>query len=93
MALSTRQVGYALLALTAATVGLTAYMAASARHQMQPIHYAPAAALVAMMVAWPFANGWRPWRAAAAHSCPACGVQWLPGEGAGACPACGKATA
>jgi hypothetical protein len=91
--LSNRQVGYSLLALTAATVGLTVYMAATADHRMDLVHYAPAVALVAMMVAWPFANGWRPWQRSDGHSCAACGAQWLPGEGAGACPACGHASA
>ncbi|MCA1810726.1 MAG: hypothetical protein LC623_01790 [Halobacteriales archaeon] len=93
MALSNRQVGYALLGLTVATVGLTAYMAATADHRMDLVHYAPAGALVAMMVAWPFANGWRPGKRAEGTSCAACGAHWLPGEGAGACPACGHATA
>jgi hypothetical protein len=88
--LSTRQVGVALLGLTLATVGLTIYMAATAHHQMAVVHYAPAAALVAMMVAWPFANGWRPWGRPADRSCASCGTQWLPGEGATHCPACGN---
>ena len=93
MALSNHQVGYCLLGLTAATVGLTTYMAATSHHQMELVHYAPAAALVAMMVAWPFANGWRPWKPAAERDCAACGTHWLPGEGATACPACGNGTA
>jgi hypothetical protein len=88
--LSTRQVGYALLALTVATVGLTLYMAAGAHHAMAPVHYAPAVALVAMMAAWPFANGWRPGRRAAERDCAACGTHWLPGEGTAKCPACGS---
>jgi hypothetical protein len=92
--LTTRQIGYALLGLTVATVGLTAYMAATAHHAMQPVHYAPAAALLAMMVAWPFANGWRPWRQMTTErDCAACGAHWLPTEGANACPACGQAAA
>lgn len=93
VALSNRQVGYALLGLTAATVGLTAYMAATAHHAMAPVHYAPAAALVAMMAAWPFANGWRPWRRVAERNCAECGTEWLPGEAAASCPACGHASA
>jgi hypothetical protein len=91
--LSNRQVGLALLGLTAVTVALTAYMAATAHHRMEAVHFAPALALVAMMVAWPFANGWRPWKAAPDQSCTACGTQWLPGEAAGSCPACGNAGA
>lgn len=93
MALSNRQVGYALLGLTVVTVALTIYMALTAHDAMAPIHYAPALALVAMMVAWPFANGWRPGRRAGNPSCAACGAEWLPGEGAGACPACGSPAA
>jgi hypothetical protein len=91
--LSTRQIGYALLGFTLLAVGLTAYMALTAHHPMAPIDYAPAAALVAVMVAWPFANGWRPFTPASRrlHSCPACGTEWLPSEAGGthACPACG----
>ncbi|HUR61337.1 MAG TPA: hypothetical protein VM286_03105 [Candidatus Thermoplasmatota archaeon] len=90
MSLTTRQVGYGLLGLTALTVALTAYMVATADHAMAPIHYAPAAALVAMMAVWPFANGWRPWTSSLPQSCRACGTQWLPGEAQGQCPACGQ---
>lgn len=75
-----------------ATIALTVYMASSTQHGMQPIHYAPALALILMMVIWPFANGWRPWKAAPARTCSACGTHWLPGEAGGACPACGQAS-
>jgi hypothetical protein len=93
VSLTTRQVGFALLGLTVITIGLTVLMAVQAHHGMAPIHYAPAAALVAMMVVWPFANGWRPWTDSLPQSCRSCGTQWLPGESQGHCPACGQVSA
>ncbi len=95
LTLSTRQVGWALLGLMLAAVGLTAYMVATAGHTMDPMHYAPAAILVLVTAAWPFVNGWRPFATPATrlHSCGSCGTQWRPAQENGTrfCPACGTA--
>jgi hypothetical protein len=93
--LSVRQIGYALFGLTAATVGLMAYMVLSGghHHEMDPSHYLMVLIPASVTIAWPFANGWRPWGPKADLSCAQCGTVWLPGEAAGQCPACGDAKA
>lgn len=93
MALSMRQAGWALLALTVVAVGFTVMMVLQYGHAMQPVHYASAVALVAIMVSWPFVTGWQPWRSEETRfrPCGECGTLWSPREaGAPFCPACGK---
>jgi hypothetical protein len=79
-----------LLALTLATVGLTAWEAAE--HGMTPLAFVPAGLLVAILLAWPFLNGWRPWTAPGRRwlSCGGCGTQWRPADEGGLtrCPVC-----
>ncbi len=87
--LSTRQVGWTLVALTMAAVALTATMVVSSGHAMDPSHYAPAIILVIITGSWPFVNGWRP-GGARMRTCGTCGTQWRPNSEGGAmrCPAC-----
>ena len=94
MQLTTRAIGYIFLGLTLATAGLEWQMMQSSgthHHEMAPSHYLMVLAPAAVTVAWPLANGWRPWQTKADDlSCTSCGTEWLPGEAAGACPACGE---
>lgn len=90
MALTSRHIFLALLALTLLALGATAYMTVS-MHHMEAIHYAPAVILVLVTIAWPFANGWRP-SAAQWQTCPACGTHWHPKqESSATCPVCAAA--
>jgi hypothetical protein len=91
--LTTRQIGYGFLGLTLVTLGLTVSMMTGSQHHMDPSHYLMPLVPAAITVAWPFANGWRPWRRATDLSCAKCGTVWLPGESAGACPVCEQGAA
>jgi hypothetical protein len=89
--LSVRQVTWALVGLWAAAVGLTITMAVTSSHHMDLLHFAPAFALTALLLAWPFLLGWRPLTPAdkRLRTCHDCGTQWRPSdEGTGRCPAC-----
>lgn len=78
---------FALVALTALVVD------AWAMGEVQLVFVGPAISAVAMLVAWPFVLGWRPF-GEALRSCTVCGTQWSPRrEGVGFCPACGGADA
>ncbi|MEK6986042.1 MAG: hypothetical protein AABX89_06645 [Candidatus Thermoplasmatota archaeon] len=93
LTLTPRQVLFSLLGLTVLAVGLTIYMVATATHAMEPMHYAPAAILVLVTIAWPFANGWRPFTKPEnqLRACGSCGTQWRPSQEGGTrfCPVCG----
>ena len=92
LALSPRQIGWALVALTAVAIALTVVMVSGASHAMEPLHLAPASILILVTAVWPFANGWRPFGLKAMRTCGACGTQWSPAQegGARSCPACGS---
>jgi hypothetical protein len=90
--LSPRHVTGALVVLWLVAAIATAALLTQPGHAMQPSHWAPVAILTAVLAAWPFALGWRPWtpRARRLRTCGACGTQWRPSdEGTARCPACG----
>lgn len=80
-----------LVILAAAVVGLTTYEVARGT-PMAPAMFVPAGLMLAILAAWPFLNGWRPFTPAGAQlrSCNACGLEWRPNEedGITQCPAC-----
>ena len=90
--LSTTQVTWVLVGLWLAAVATTVAMVTTSQHPMEATHYAPAVILTVVLVAWPFALGWRPFTPAAQRlrTCHACGTEWRPAdEGTNRCPACG----
>lgn len=79
-----------LVALTVVTVALTAWE--YLERGITPLAFLPAGLLVAVLLAWPFLNGWRPWTAPRRrwHSCGGCGTEWRPVDEGGltSCPVC-----
>lgn len=91
--LSARHVTVALVLLWLLALGATLLMLQDG-HRMDPVHWAPAFLLSALLAAWPFALGWRPFTPVQKRlrTCDACGTQWRPADEGGAlrCPACGS---
>jgi hypothetical protein len=89
--LSTREVSWFLVLATVAVLGVTAWEVA--RGPAGGVVYAPAAAMLAILAAWPFLVGWRPLtpEQKRLRSCNSCGTEWRPADEGGLfrCPACG----
>jgi len=92
--LSTSHVTVALVALWLVAAFVTLPMA-TAGGAMDPTHWVPLTALTAILAAWPFLLGWRPFTRSGhrLRTCSDCGTVWRPADegGAGNCPACATA--
>jgi hypothetical protein len=88
-----RQATAFLLVLAAVVVGVTTWELL--RHgPLDAVMFLPAGLMLAILAAWPFLNGWKPWVGSMQQlqDCSRCGTQWRPAdeEGATRCPACAE---
>lgn len=86
-----REATWFLVALAGTVVALTVHEVIRGG-DVPLLMYLPAGLMLAMLAAWPFLNGWRPWTPTAQQlqDCARCGAQWRPADedGMTQCPAC-----